>query len=79
MHRPEIHLDIPYIVSDIICCLMYRLGLLFWSHYRDDTVSQANLDGSDPITIASDVDTPSKRYSTPNTIAIVYMCRVSWV
>jgi hypothetical protein len=26
----------------------WRLNLLFWSHYRDGTINQADLDGSNP-------------------------------
>ena len=35
---------------------------MFWNQYNDDKVNQANLDGSNHITITSDieVDTPSK-------------------
>ena len=33
---------------------------MFWNHYEDNTVNQANLDGSNPMIIASDVNTPGK-------------------
>ena len=38
----------------------YRLNKAFWTHYRDGTIHQANLDGSDPKVIVINVTRPSK-------------------
>ena len=38
---------------------LYRLNLLFWGHYRDGTINQALLTGSNASVIAN-VNTPSK-------------------
>ncbi|CAI8037176.1 Low-density lipoprotein receptor-related protein 2, partial [Geodia barretti] len=36
-----------------------RINKLFWTHYRDGTIHQANMDGSLPIEIFSNVTRPS--------------------
>ena len=41
----------------------FRLNLFFWGHYRDGTVNQANLDGSNPTIIASNISTPSEYHT----------------
>ena len=44
----------------IIQYLLYRLNKMFWSHYRDGTLNQADLDGANPTIIVSSVTRPSE-------------------
>ena len=36
------------------------INKLFWTHYRDGTVHQANIDGSNPTVMVSNVTRPSE-------------------
>ena len=39
---------------------IYRQNKLFWNHYIHGTINQANLDGSNPEIIVSNVNRPSE-------------------
>ena len=53
--------SVPSIMCAFDAC---RLNKMFWTHYRDDTISEAGLDGSDPTIIVSNINRPSESSSS---------------